>query len=83
MSRFLILCKHESESDRNKKWLLELRCAISKANKITRASAVKIDERLGRRLLLTWGASEEHISHDSMTYTMGLYLLSEFLSTSA
>ena len=27
MSRFLILCKYESESDKSKKWLLELRCA--------------------------------------------------------
>ena len=44
MSRFLILCKHESESDRNKMWLLELRCAISKANNIARASAMKIDD---------------------------------------
>ena len=52
MSRFLILCKHESESDKIKKWLLELRCAISKANNIARASAVKIDEWLGSRLLL-------------------------------
>ena len=56
MSRFLILCKHESESDKIKKWLLELRCAISKANNIARASAVKIDEWLGSRLLLTRGA---------------------------
>ena len=56
MSRFLILCKHESESDENKRWLLELRCAISKANNIARASAVKIDKWLGKRLLLTWGA---------------------------
>ena len=47
MSRFLILCKHESESDRNKKWLLELRYATSKANIIAWASAVKIDEWLG------------------------------------
>ena len=56
MSRFLILCRHESESDRNKKWLLELRCAISKAYNIARASAVKMDEWLDSRLLLTRGA---------------------------
>ena len=56
MSRFLILCEHESASDKIKKWLLELRCAISKASNIARASAVKIDEWLGSRLLLTRGA---------------------------
>ena len=31
-------------------------CAISRAINIARASAMKIDERLGKRLLLTWGA---------------------------
>ena len=55
MSRLLILCRQESESDKNKKWLLEQRCAISKANIIARASAVKIDEWFCRRLLLKWG----------------------------
>ena len=56
MSRFLILCRHESESDRIKNWLPELRCANSRANNIARVSAVNIDEWLGSRLLLTQGA---------------------------
>ena len=68
MSRFLILCKHESESDKIKKWLLELRCAISKANNSARASAVKIDEWLGSRLLLTLSARMATALADSPNY---------------
>ena len=54
MSRFFTLCKHESGSDKIKKWLLDLRCAISKANNVARASAVKIDEGLGRRFIVAY-----------------------------
>ena len=41
---FPILCKHEKDLDRTKKQLMEQRWAISIANSIARASAVKIDD---------------------------------------
>jgi len=42
-----ILCRHERESAKNTKRLLEQRRAISKANSMARVFAVKIDEWFG------------------------------------
>ena len=52
MSWFFILCRHERESAKNTKRLLEQRRVISKANSMALVSAVKIDEWFGNLLLL-------------------------------
>lgn len=54
MSRFLRLCKHDRESDRNRSWRSADWCTMSSAISSPRASAEKIDEPFGNRFFDIW-----------------------------